>query len=256
MQAAIHELGIKRYRLMSYWNIHEQSQGEYNFDELDWQFDMIAAVGGSVTMCLGARQPRWPEFHMPDWAKVLPAQEWHAALLQYIEIVVTRYQNHPALVSWQLENEALLQSFGDSSGDFDRARLRREFALVKTLDKVHPVIMTLSDSYGIPVHAPKPDAFAMSIYRITMNQKGQLKYSKRPALFYRLRALVIFVLRWRGVFIHELQAEPWESKAITQVPRAQQLAQMGTQRLTKNVHFAKSTGMNPVDLWGGDTCWG
>ena len=251
LQAAISDLGVTRYRLMSYWNIHEKTRGVYDFSELDWQLDMVAAAGGSVTMCLGVRQPRWPEFHMPAWASQLPAPQWHAALADYIHVVVERYISHPALVSWQLENEALLKSFGDNTkGDFDRARLKNEFNLVKTLDPSHPIIMTLSDSWGVPVFGPKPDQFAMSLYRITINQQGQTVYSKRPALFYRIRMFLIRLLHRRSTFIHELQAEPWVNQAIADVPVANQLIQMGAAQLTINLTFACATHTDPIDVWG------
>ena len=251
LTAAINDLAITRYRLMSYWDIHESQQGQYNFAELDWQMDMVAAAGGSVTLCLGVRQPRWPEFHMPSWAEHLPADQWHAALLAFVQQVVERYKNHPALVSWQLENEALLKTFGDNTeGDFDRERLKKEYKLVKTLDPNHPVIMTLSDSYGIPFRAPKPDMFAMSMYRVIMDAQGVTHYSKRPAWFYRLRKNLILLLRFRHTFIHELQAEMWANRAITEVPIDEQLAQMNPTQLAKNVHFAQACGMPTIDVWG------
>jgi len=251
MSAALDDLGMRRFRLMSYWDIHEPSQGTYDFKELDWQLDMVAAAGGTVTLCLGARQPRWPEFHIPEWAQKLPAKEWHAALLTYIQKVVERYQSHPALASWQLENEALLKSFGDKTqGDFDRARLRRERNLVHQLDPNHPLIMTTSDSWGIPWRAPTPDQFAMSIYRVVLDKNGKVKYSHDSAFKYRIRRRLINILRWRDLFIHELQAEPWVNKAITEVPIQDQVAQMSPDQLAYNLRFAISTRMNPIDVWG------
>jgi hypothetical protein len=64
----IREAGFRRFRLMSYWNEHEKQPDQYDFTELDWQVKMVAQAGGEITLCLGARQPRWPESHWPDWA--------------------------------------------------------------------------------------------------------------------------------------------------------------------------------------------
>ena len=251
LRAAISELGFRRFRLMSYWNIHEQTRGHYNFSELDWQIDMIAKAEGTVTMCLGMRQPRWPEFHVPEWAQKLTVAERNDALAKYISVVIDRYKNRDVVISWQLENEALLQSFGDNRlGDFDRSRLRREFKLVKSLDNTRPVIMTLSDSWGLPWRRPKPDMFAMSMYRITRNKQGEIVHSKRPALFYRLRRWLILVLRWRRTFIHEMQAEPWFDRAIGEVPIKDQLSQMPVLQIQKTIAYAQRTGAKTVDLWG------
>jgi len=113
LKASIEELGIKRYRLVSYWKDYEKSPGNYDFTELDWQVDMIEAAGGSVSMTLGLRQPRWPECHGPEWAMSKPINQWYPALKTYIQKVMERYKDRSVIVSWQLENEFLLEAFGE-----------------------------------------------------------------------------------------------------------------------------------------------
>lgn len=251
LKSALEDLGFRRFRLMSYWNIHEQKQGKYDFRELDWQLDMIAGYGGQVSLCLGKRQPRWPECHMPQWAKELPREKWYEALFQYIAIVVERYKNHPALVSWQLENEALLKEFGYCEDkDYSHRRLRHELSIIRNLDRQHPVIMTLSDSWGLPWRSPRPDMYAMSLYRITINKEGKYTHSKRPALFYRLRAVLIRLLTGRRTFIHELQAEPWLKQSLTKSSLQTQLEYMNSDIVKETAQFADRTGMRPIDFWG------
>lgn len=251
LNAAIKELGLRRFRLMSYWNIHEQKKGVYDFTELDWQLDLIAKHGGSVTMCVGKRQPRWPECHMPEWALGLCQYEWYEALYSYIEAVVNRYKSHPALISWQLENEALLKGFGNcEDGDYSSKRLKREYDIVKSLDPKHPIIMSLSDSWGIPFKAPEPDQYAMSLYRITINKRGKYSFSQRPVYFYRLRAFIISVFKQRPLFIHELQAEPWLNDSILSTPVKKQLKYMNPKLFREIISFADSTRLYPIDLWG------
>lgn len=251
LTAAIKDLSFRRFRLMSYWNLHERQPGIYNFYELDWQMDLLAKHGCSATLCLGKRQPRWPECHMPDWALGLPEAEWQKSLLDYIAAVVGRYKGHPALESWQLENEALLRSFGVCrDGDYSHARLRREFKLIKTLDATHPLIMTLSDSWGLPWRGPKPDIYAMSLYRNTINKKGVYTSSKRRPGFYHARAWMIHLLKNRPVFIHELQAEPWLNKPITEAHLSEQTKLFDAKTLERNVAFARRTQLYPIDLWG------
>lgn len=251
LRASLDELGFRRYRLMSYWNIHESKPGRYNFDELDWQVEMIEKEKGEITFCLGKRQPRWPECHLPAWAAELPKGEWYQALNDFIETIVKRYQSSPAIVSWQLENEALLKKFGHCPDqDYNRDRLVAELKLVKRLDPNRPVIMTLSDSWGLPWRRPQPDAFGLSLYRTTINSAGQYSYSKRPALFYKLRAALIKALRGKPVFIHELQAEPWLPHSLRKSTIEEQLALMSPEILKTNLDFAVRTGLAPIDLWG------
>lgn len=251
LRAALKELGFRQVRLMSYWNIHEPKQGQYDFTELDWQMDMVAEYGGSVSLCLGKRQPRWPECHMPKWALKLPKEQWYTALHDYVKVVVKRYKNHPALASYQLENEALLKSFGDCKDqDYNRERLASEFALVKKLDPKHPIIMTLSDSWGFPFRGPVPDMYAMSLYRTTSNKKGHYLHSKRPPLFYTVRANIISFIKRRPVCIHELQAEPWLNGAILDYDVDEQLRHMTRGQIRKNIAFARRTNLKHIDLWG------
>ena len=252
LQAALKDLGFRRFRLMSYWDIHEQRYGRYDFRELDWQLDMVAKYNGQVSLCLGARQPRWPEFHLPTWVKSLDDETAYNGLMSYIRKVVLRYKDHPALQSWQLENEAMLKSFADNSrGTYDRDRLKKERWLVGHSDKhKHPVIMTLSDSWGIPWRDPKPDAYGMSIYRLTMNPAGQVFHDKRSPRFYANRAKLIHIIKRRPTFIHELQAEPWFSRPILSVSVDEQLAQMSVKQIQAIVNFAQTTGLSPIDLWG------
>jgi hypothetical protein len=246
----IETAGFRRFRLMSYWNEHEKQPGTYNFAELDWQMDRIAAAGGHVTLCLGARQPRWPENHWPDWAWNTPKKERTAALLAYVSSVVRRYRKHPALVSYQLENEALLKNFGERP-EIDRPRLRLELKLVKGLDPHHPVVMSTSTSWGIPVRRPTPDIVGFSYYQIVYGNGAYHEAFHKPWL-HRGRKQLIKILKRRPVFIHELQLEPWGPQAIWEMPLGEQAKSMSPAQIAKNIALARKTKAWPIDVWGGE----
>lgn len=245
---AIKELRFRRFRLMSYWDEIEKKQGSYDFTVLDKQLATITKHHGSVTLCLGVRQPRWPESHWPSWSRTVPKPARDTALLTFIQAVVERYKHHPSIVSWQLENEALLKTFGEH-GDFDRKRLRREFALVKKLDPSRPIIMTTSTSWGIPLRSPIPDIVGFSFYRIT-HSKGAYRTSIYHPWIFKLRALLITMIWRRPSFIHELQAEPWGPKAIWEMAAVEQAKSMNPKILQANIASARATKLDPVDLWG------
>ncbi|CAN5406949.1 hypothetical protein BH10PAT3_BH10PAT3_7260 [soil metagenome] len=248
LSAALTELGVRRLRLMSYWDLHEPEDGRYDFTELDWQVDMAEQYGTRVSLCLGLRQPRWPESHWPAWAKQLPDVEWQAALLTYITTVVSRYKGRSCIASYQLENEALLKSFG-MDNNYDRNRLKREFVLLKELDPDRPVIMTTSDSGGFPLFGPKPDMYAYTIYRYFF-RRGKYRHSIRPAWTYHFRAVVIYLLKGRRSFIHELQAEPWGPEGTSKLSVDEQLKSMNLERVKQAVEYARRTKLLPADLWG------
>jgi hypothetical protein len=244
------EAGFKRVRLMSYWNEHEPQPGQFDFAALDNQLAQVAKAGGKVTMCLGARQPRWPEFHWPDWAWEAPKEERTKALLNYVKVVVERYKNNPIITSWQLENEALLTGFGERI-EIDRARLRQELALIQQLDPSRPVVMSTSAAWGIPVIGPIPDVSAFSFYLIRWH-KNKYTTTWHAPWIHRIRAVIIRLL-WRiPSFIHELQMEPWGPKDIWEMTAQQQDESMGPAQIRKNFAAGRSTKLYPVDLWGGE----
>lgn len=242
--------GFRRFRLMSYWNEHEKQQGTHDFTALDQQLQHIAAAGGVVTLCLGARQPRWPENHWPDWAWQMTKRERTRALLTYLEAVVGRYRDNTAIISWQLENEALLANFGERP-EIDRSRLRAEYRLVKRLDSSRPTIMTTSNSWGIPLRRPLPDVVGFSFYQ-SVYASGQYKITPRAGWIDPLRAGLIRLVWQKPTVIHELQCEPWGPKAIWEMSMSEQDKSMGLDQIQHNIQTCQKSGLFPMDLWGGE----
>lgn len=240
----------RRFRLMSYWDEHEKEPGVYDFSELDKQVKRISQTGGVITMCLGARQPRWPENHWPDWVWELSKSERTAALLVYIDVVVERYKHKKAIISWQLENEALLEEFGEQP-EIDRKRLRAEFALVKQLDPDRPIAMTTSTSWGIPLRQPIPDIVGFSFYQIVHN-RGRYSQSFHKPWFDRFRAGAVQLLWSKPSFIHELQCEPWGPQNIWEMTNEEQDKSMNLAQIKKNIRLARETNLYPIDIWGGE----
>ena len=114
MSALINDVHVKHFRLTSYWSDIEQTPGNYNFSQLDWEFAQADNAHAKITLVVGLRQPRWPECHPPSWVNTAaPVSQWQPQLEQYMSVVVNRYKNNPALENYQLENEYFLKGFGD-----------------------------------------------------------------------------------------------------------------------------------------------
>lgn len=246
------EAQFKRFRLMTYWDELEPSPGKFDFVALDKQIKLIAKNNGKVTLSLGARQPRWPENHWPDWAWALPKHDRALALLHFLEMVVRRYRTYPCVVSYQLENEALLKDFGERS-DVDRARLRAEYKLVKRLDPFRPIIMSTTTSWGIPLRRPRPDIVGFSFYQVFFSAKKRAySTSFHTSLLHRVRAGIIALLWRRPSFIHELQLEPWGPKNIWEMSWQEQMKSMSPEQIERNLALARKTKLKTIDLWGGE----
>lgn len=255
--ALLKDIDIGYLRLMTHWDLHEPVDDQYSFEDLDWQMDRAAEEGAKVSLSIGLRQPRWPECHYPEWAKRMPREEWHPKLMEYIEQVVNRYKNHPALESYQLENEALNHWFGECfvhERDKLKADLTKELELVKSLDNTHPVIMSLSDQHGLPVGQPTPDIYGYSVYRIVYNteiSKGYFLYPT-PIWYHRMRAWLIDIIKDRPILIHELQLEPWGPAPTTQLSIPEQDRSMNSLQMYRNVNFARQIGLDEAYLWGAE----
>jgi hypothetical protein len=252
--ALLDDLHIKSFRLMSYWDIHEPTRGQYDFSSLDWQVDQATKRGATVTLAIGLRQPRWPECHQPEWANTLNGGAWKQAMYGYIETTVKRYEHNPTVISWQLENEGVNQWFG-KCGPPDRTRLKEEYALVDKLSNKQ-IWMSLSDQHGLPILTPVPDKYGYSVYRtvyseLTKPYVGYITYPT-PIWYHRLRALIIKAYTGRDIFIHELQLEPWGPVDTKDLSVAEQDKSMSPQQIGKSVLFAREIGAKDIYTWGGE----
>lgn len=249
-------IGVKQFRLVSYWSDGEPTKGQYNFAQLDWEFQKAEAAHAKIILTLGLRQPRWPECHMPSWAASEPESMWEPQLEQYMTAVVERYKNSPALESYQVENEYFLQGFGTCTND-DRSRLVSEYNLVSHLDPNHPIIVARSDNAnGIAIHQPEPAEYSISIYRRVWDATVTHRYLQYPypAWYYAFLAGWQKLSDHRDTMIGELQAEAWapDGKTLPEISLAEQNKSINAQRLQGVFNFGKATGMRSIDLWGAE----
>lgn len=258
MTAMITDLGLKRLRLVSYWNDIEAERGTYDFDELDWQMRLAEEQGIEISLALGLRQPRWPECHMPAWAEQLPGQEWYGLLNDFITAVVNRYKDSPALVSYQLENEFFLEVFGICS-DFNRDRLEAEFDMVRRLDPDTKLIVNRSNNAvpSWPVGNPRADEVGAAVYKRVWDKTVTRRYFEYPipAWYYSFLAGMTELTTGRNTFIHELQAEPWLDErfgSTKDAPLEEQYKSMNPELFRGRLEYGIDTGMRTIDLWGAE----
>lgn len=252
--ALLDDMQLRHFRLTSYWSSHEANRGQFDFSDLDWQVNEATKRGATVDIVLGLRQPRWPECWQPSWARRLSGNEWKQALYAYMEVVVNRYKNNPAVANWQLENEAVNNWFGEC-GQPDPQRLREEYALIKKLDPTRNIRMSLSDQHGLPFNQPVPDEYGFSVYRVVYNTFGPWDFYivyPTPIWYHRLRAVAIDWIQHRPIFIHELQMEPWGPEDTRKLSIAEQDKSMSVEQIGKSLKFARQIGARDIDMWGSE----
>jgi hypothetical protein len=256
LDAMLNDLDIKQLRLVGYWDKIEPTEGQYDFSELDWQFEKANAAHAKVSLAIGLRQPRWPECHMPGWAQDESMDVWSVQLKAFMGKVMDRYKDNPALESYQLENEFFLSVFGQCP-DFSRSRLVDEFNFAKEIDTKHPIIISRSNNaLGIPVGQPQPDAFGVSVYKRVWDITFTKRYLEYPfpSWFYGFLGGAGKIFTGKDLYIHELQAEPWppNGQEIRNTSLEEQSKSLDADRLRGRFEYGEATGLRHIDLWGAE----
>lgn len=254
-QAILEDLQVKNLRLAAHWTLVEQREGEYDFSLLDEQMNLAHEHGATVILAVGRRLPRWPECHVPVWAKEKDWEEQKNHLRNYLRAVIDRYKQHPSLLYWQVENEPFLTIYArEQCGELDVAFLDEEIALVHSLDPYHPVLVTDSGNLGTWGGAYKRgDVFGTSVYLYLWNEHTGPVTSVLPAHFYRAKRRVMeLIYGEKETVLIELSAEPWLLAPVTDVPIETQLTRMNEEKLQNALTYARETRLSPQYLWGAE----
>ena len=248
------DLKPKYIRLAAKWDEIEKTQGKFTTADLDWQMNEAGKRGVKVTLVVGQKTPRWPECHMPEWAKlsVVSCKSCKLPVNEYIKYVVEKYKNHPALEIWQIENEPFIKfAFGECKR-FDGGLVEEEVALLRSLDNNHKIMLTDSGEMGVWYGASRlGDIFGTTLYRVVRSPNGSyFKYDWMPAGLYKLKARILDK-GYNEFFVSELQVEPWlNGIAPKDMDIAEQEKSLDIIRLQKNIDYASRVGASRVYFWG------
>lgn len=245
------ELQVKYVRLPIYWDDVETIQNNYHFNDIDWQLMEAAKRNIHVTLVLGARQPRWPECHLPEWTKTLSPGQYRDEIFRIVALEAQRYSLSSVVEEFQVENEPLLDLFGECP-TADKNMLRQEIDIVKAVsDK--PIVLTGSGELAPWYYESKwSDIFGSTLYRVTWNKYiGYSSYWMIPSSLYRVKAF-IFGKDISKFWISELQMEPWFPGGNVNVPLDEQYRSMSPKQLQKNLNYAYQTNAPRIYLWGAE----
>lgn len=254
LTASLDDLHIKSFRIPAYWSEIQPTPDTYVWNDLDYQMEEIARRDGRVTMVVGAKVPRWPECWIPAWAKQRSTSGEQAARLAYITEVVNRYKHAPALQYWQVENESMFD-FGicpKPSFEF----LKKEIALVRSLDSKHPIATTDSGELSTWIRVGSlVDRLGVSTYRRVRTPWNRTwEYSFIPTYWYAKRAAL--VRPWvKQVYVSEFQMEPWTDDPIQSTSVKTQLEFFDIPQMRKHFAFAERMQIQDISFWGVEWWW-
>ena len=249
--SAVMNLSPTVVRLGAYWDEIERRPGVYDFSALDWQLERLPASTYRVVLTVGMKAPRWPEYYLPSWlmrdtrvgqrGTISNDAVVRMQVLRFVEAVVTRYEVHPSIGYWQVENEPLDPS-GPRQWRIGADFVQEEVALVRSLDhRGRPIILSMFVDTPPPLASLPPwrshdegrartlldmaDILGLDIYPSRgirfFGRDLYLDWSgwawERPALSLRQIALD----QGKDAWIMEAQAEPWEPSRLVYLDDAE-----------------------------------
>jgi hypothetical protein len=250
--AMLDDLKVKNVKLLTHWDLIEPDKDWYFFDDLDWQIAEAEKRNVKIALVIGMKTGRWPECHIPEWAKSLNREKQQKEILELIENIVLRYKGSESIKMWQPENEPFF-TFGVCPWQYDEDFLEEEVKLIKSLDEQkRPVVVTDSGEFSFWLKPAKlADIVGITMYKKVWSKelKSYLTFPYPPA-FYWLKAKLVDKFFKKKVIVVELQAEPWGKKLLYDSPPEEQKKTMNLNQFRKNINFAKKTGFDEFYLWG------
>lgn len=263
-EAIVNDLNPQGMRLIAYWDQIEPRNDEWKFNDLDFQMNLAAEKNIPVILAMGQKTPRWPECHIPSFARELlgsdsqflndeAKNEYENSLLDYLRVTTERYKNYSNLLYFQVENEPFF-GFGECP-PLNRDLFQEEVALVKSIDSSRPVLATDSGELGSWRLVSKyGDKVGTTLYQRVYNNSIDylIRYPLSPQ-FYQLKATVAKLINNKpnqSFFIAELAAEPWGEKQIYEMSLETQLELFTLKHLEDAVIFARDTKFDSAYFWG------
>ncbi|MFA7385399.1 MAG: endo-1,4-beta-xylanase [Candidatus Paceibacterota bacterium] len=247
--AILNDLKANNIKIAVHWDDIEIEDKEYDFRELDFMVEEAEKKEANIVLVLGMKTSRWPECHIPYFAKEIEKEKQQKKILEQIEKIVLRYKDKENIKAFQVENEPFFP-FGDCPWT-DEDFLKEEINLVRGLSN-RPIIISETGEFSLWLKAAKlGDIVGVTMYRrVWFNKlKRHIDYPF-PAVFYSRKALLIKWIFNKEVIGVELQMEPWGSTLLYYSPLEEQEKSMNIEQFKKNIRFAKKVGFKENYLWG------
>lgn len=259
------------YRVCAYWDQIEQTKGIREYGGIDEIIERIKNKNKRMILAFGAKVPRVPEFHFPQWVKnaypvnnnktAIDADPGLAeAIVSHISGVAERYKNIVKISHYQVENEALsgIDIGGGRylSSDF----LSKEVAQVRKIAPAKKIFLTNAIYLWPPLTKEDTSHFETSV--ALADAVGVNVYAKVPADGRYLQPNLLFwskLRRWqkyakehgKETWISESQAEPWEKGSAVHIKQLKYPSSDPEQSARLASDLGK-IGFDPILLWGAE----
>jgi len=247
------DLKINNIKILTSWDLLEPEKDNFQFQDLKWQIEEAQKRNVNLIVVIGMKTGRWPECHLPDYAKNLPKEKLQERILILLEKIVKEFKNYQNIIAWQVENEPFF-NFGECPFIKDENFLKKEVNLVKNLDPKRPIIISDSGEDSFWVKAAKiADILSITMYRKVWLSEFNIPFTyPLTPNFYYLKEKFIEKIFHKKVICGELQAEPWGKNLLYSLPLEEQKRLMPFEEFQKIISFAKKTNFDTFYLWGAE----
>ena len=267
------QMHVRHVRLSAYWDQIEPEQGVLDFSTLDWEIAEAASHGAYVTLSVGMKAQRAPEYYLPKWIRAgrnipegsSPAADptIAAATLDFVRATVQHESGQSAIEAWQVENEpyvhfwrtahdwSLPSSFVNEEADAIRSLDPEQRPLLIThaswlrTDGTWKQILHSADIVGEAVYTKRQRGplggvylYPFQIGPLTPNLPGQEQAAARQG---------------KALWISELQAEPFEAPWVDLRNKGDcTFPSMSPALLKQNIQLAERSGAQRAYFWGAE----
>lgn len=247
--AILDDLQVKNIRMPIYWDVIEKSEGSFDFSVYDYIFAEGKKRNVKFIANIGWRLPRWPECHAPEWAKDKDVETIQNKTIVAMKEIIERYQDRDEIVAWQVENEPLLDWFGECPQG-DEEFLKKEVSFVRSIDN-RPIIISASGELSSWSKEIKlADVFGTTMYRVVWNPWFKYFRYPLPAWFYKVK-LYSQGKNTDQAIVSELQAEPWvPNGTLADLEYQEYKKSFDIDQFKANLQFAINVDFKQTYLWG------
>ncbi|MHB8573986.1 MAG: hypothetical protein ACYDCQ_01515 [Dehalococcoidia bacterium] len=243
----------------------------FDFATLHRYLDWAEARQARVLLTVGLKAQRHPEYYPPAWllgegspahhGRVANQPRMLAHLLLMLERTVALLADYSCIEAWQVENEPFVPAAARTLGwRFDVQTLRKEIGAVRASDpRSRPIVVTHASSTVLGRGWRTALRFG--------NVLGQDVYTRKPVPGRRLSYANPFALgplgpnlplqatvarlAGRGLWITELQAEPWENVPMPELTD-EEIGSISPKQIESNLALARRARPERIYFWGAE----
>lgn len=264
--------GARHVRLSAPWDEVEPRPGDFDFTTLDAQLAAAERAGATVSLSVGMKAQRHPEFYIPAWAMdglELPGgavlsdiRVLRQRALRMVVEVVRHVGERPVVDSWGAENEGYIASPRSNDWTLSREYVAEVVATIREHDPLdRPVAINHAQHFVMDRRwkdaLADGDVLGQSLYPFRNYSVPGWKFVVNIMEIGPLMPNYAYQARTareagKAFWVTELQAEPWTDDDARLLSPDSPSPNLTPEKLRRNVKYARQTGAERVYLWGAE----